>query len=137
MFKTGLSKIGASSKDVSTVGFESTSANDFADLRDLLDTLRPSPRRRWAVMEREDTSATHGTSRRHLVVWPPCGLPLPEFQVKRVGDKVEVTAFEENGAVLACRFTSMPAALATLRRELGARLAPVEPSRKREIALNW
>lgn len=136
MSMTNVLETGVSSGGAHAVEGEDTSARDFADLRDMLDALKPSPRRRWAVMEREDPSARHATSCRHLVVWPPCGVPLPEFQVKRSGGKIEVTAFEESGAVSVCRFSSMPAMLAKLRCELDARLTSLEPSRRCKTVLS-
>lgn len=105
---------------------ENTTPQDFADVRKVFADLRLPGRVRWFISEIEGDHGGYEPSGVHIVITPPCTLRLPTLRLDRNRGGVRLMAREESEEPAVCRFATLAAALATLRRELGARVASVE-----------
>ena len=105
---------------------ESTTLQDFADVQEAFAGLRLPGRVRWFIREIASDSDGCEPSGIYIVVRPPCTLRLPSFRLDRNRGGVRLMTREEDGEPVVCRFPTLAAALATLRREVGARVANVE-----------
>ena len=105
---------------------ENTTPQDFADVRRVFADLRLPGRVRWFISEIESDYSGCEPSGVHIVIIPPCTLRLPRLYLDRNRGGVRLMAHEEGEEPAVCRFPTLAAALATLRRELGARVASVE-----------
>ena len=105
---------------------ESTTPQDLADVKNAFAGLRLPGRVRWFVSEIASHYSGCEPSGIYIVIDPPCTLRLPRLRLDRNRGGVRLMTDEEGEEPAVCRFPTLAAALSTLRRELGARVANVE-----------
>ena len=106
---------------------ESTTPQDLADVKKAFADLRLPGRVRWFIGEIASHYSGCEPSGIRIVITPPCTLRLPTLRLDRNRGGVRLMAHEEGKEPTVCRFPTLAAALATLQRELGARVASVAP----------
>ena len=104
---------------------ESTTPRDLADVQKAFADLRLPGRVRWFISEIESGFSECGPVGIYIVIDPPCTLRLPSFRLDHNRGGIRLTAREDGEEPAVCRFPTLAAALATLRREVGARVASV------------
>ena len=104
---------------------ESTTPQDLADVQEAFAGLRLPGRVRWFSSEVESGFSERRPVGIYIVVHPPCTLRLPSFRLDRNRGGVRLMTREEGEEPAVCRFPTLAAALATLRREVGAKVASV------------
>ena len=104
---------------------ESTTLQDLADVQKAFAGLRLPGEVRWFIREIASDFDGCEPSGIYIVVRPPCTLRLPSFRLDRNRSGVRLMTREEDGEPVVCKFPTLAAALATLRREVGARVASV------------
>ena len=110
-----------------TLHLESTSLQDLADVQKVFAGLRLPGRVRWFIREIASDSDGCEPSGIYIVVRPPYMLRLPSFRLDRNRGGIRLMAHEEGEEPAVCRYPTLAAALATLRREVGVRVASVAP----------
>ena len=109
-----------------TLHLESTSLQDLADVQKVFAGLRLPGRVRWFIREIASDSDGCEPSGIYIVVRPPYTLRLPSFRLDRNRGGIRLMAHEEGEEPAVCRYPTLAAALATLRREVGARVASLK-----------
>ena len=108
-----------------TLHLESTTPQDLVDVQRKFAGLRLPGRVRWFIREIASDFDGCEPSGIYIVVRPPSTLRLPSFRLDRNRGGVRLMIREEGGEPAVCRFPTLAAALATLRREVGADQPPL------------
>lgn len=105
---------------------ESTTLQDLADVQEAFASLRLPGEVCWFIREIASDFDGCEPSGIYIVVRPPYTLRLPSFRLDRNRGGIRLMAREKGEEPAVCRFPTLADALATLRREVGARVASLK-----------